>query len=351
YLRLFSFDGTALRLEQSVTVGVFTKIISQAWSPDGHYLAFGFNGRVVLMFFDGSQIEASIFSVYDTGLSGRDINAVSWSPDGRYIAVGDDTGVVTILTFDGRNIEKAQEINLSEKIYSLKWSPQGKVIAVGTGGATYTTLTGKLHMLSFNGRSVVSIDNENIGSQVKTISWAPNGKSLTIGGFLTGPKGYLKLFSFDGNGVTLVKQSLKFDYFDGTTTTENVDYNYITGSSWSPSGTFFAATQKDHHLIVMQLMRAPIHCLLEGNKVCDIFSYDKFVGTGFMGGGECYYFNNIGCNSEVDYAHGIPNVFYGSYSTIMPFDNIASRIPKFIYAASLPNISGTSSDYPQMAMA
>jgi len=310
---LFSFNESDVILLQSIGFSTSPDVMSVAWSPDGQYVAFGLPQDIHLYRFTGtSLIQIPVPAGFIGNLNGQDIRSLSWSPDGLYLVAGsdvagNDTGKVTLFTFDGRNLRNVTDLTLSGTVLAIEWSPSGKVVAAGTGNNVNSD--GHLYLIDFEQTSFSIMDDTNIGETVNSVSWSPYGKYITIT-----HRGTMNMFGFDGEKATSI-------------TSYNFNFAY---TDWSPSGAFLVAARTFDKVYSYQVMTTPVDCLIAGCKVCGVLAFKPFVGTGMIGGLEPYYFENISCNNEVDYAYGIPNVFHADHNTMRPFDNIASQIPRFI---------------------
>lgn len=185
-----------------------------AWSPDGFYLAAGWESGEVRVFDDmgrelwSSDLEAPIWSL-------------SWGPEDRLV-VG-VSGSVRVMT---KAFKEVWDRALEGVVVSVSWSPDGALIAAGVvHGATQPR--GEVYVLNASdGSTVWSMD---FGEPVLAVSWSPDGRLLAVGG------GYGRLLVVDREGGTLWSASLGLA---------------VTCASWDPSGSYLAVGTAGHQVLV-----------------------------------------------------------------------------------------------------
>jgi WD40 repeat protein len=102
------------------TKGRSVKVL--AFSPDGKYLAIGFeDGKVSLWRLDGEQPD-------DVAMEYGEVGSVAFSPDGRYLAVGSDQVRIHDLT----HVRK--DVILPGDNRFVAFMPDGRLVTIGPGG-------------------------------------------------------------------------------------------------------------------------------------------------------------------------------------------------------------------------
>lgn len=130
----------------------------------------------------------------------------------------------------------------STTIRDISWSPNGKIVSFSCSEIANPDTTDPCMSYRFDGSSFTSIQTSWIGAQPVfqsyACAWSPDGRYLAYGG--SGPKkiDVLRLFSDLGLGSANSLESIYNvpswgAYSDGAT---------CTGISWSPSGSYLAAT-------------------------------------------------------------------------------------------------------------
>ncbi len=316
YLYVFSFDGATLEQKAVVVVGEFG-LSSLAWSPNGKYIVIGDKdvdpAYLRVYSFDGLTLTPISTLAVPGGGSLVSFDAFSWSPDGKYLAAiysnVSGQAKAVIYEFDGSNLTDLGNVIDSSNpdiFHDIAWSPDGKYIAlVKSNYISVYNLTTLVYP-----PAVTVATSDFLGN----VCWAPDGNYLATVGASSETDGYLRVWEFNGNAMTLTE--LK---------------SILTGSprglAWSPDGTVLAVGQNGWTLIMYSAMYGPTNCLIDNCRVCDTQASNVAMGRGIVGAGSNIFTNNIASNNGVNYCYGIPNVYYGTFDlprlVMQPFENRA----------------------------
>ena len=168
-IRVYRFDPLASTPLQQVTTQTSpfsSGVFSINWSPDGIFLAIGelTAPRVSVLYFDSIASSLSlVVSVPNDGTStpAGAAQTMNWSPDGRFLAVGFEStsgaGPLRVYRFDPTVPSLFQITTPSPvptgNVRGVSWSPDGRFLAIGALAAD--TLDARVY-------SVLDFSSENI---------------------------------------------------------------------------------------------------------------------------------------------------------------------------------------------
>jgi len=247
-IRIYRFDGLSLT-EVYSTVPVATACYSVSWSPYGSYLAAGLSSsgdEVRVYSFDHdiwtcvptssmllSKFDTVTLTDVDTDTSSSSVSSMRWSPDGDFLAVGfntsSDVNAVRVYPFDGENLgtEIYLPATVSGEVECVDWSPDGVYLAVGfANGATNEVI-----VYCFTGTSLTTIGAWAVSNNGKTahcVKWSPCGGYLSVS-FESGTGDEVIVYRFDDNGLSATSAT--------ASSTSAVDAYSV---SWTPDGQFLA---------------------------------------------------------------------------------------------------------------
>lgn len=172
---------------------------SVSWSPNGQYIAGGYDSDV------------QIWSA-STGGQVNEINYwasanVSWSPNSQYLLTSGVGGEPTVWSV-ARGSQISMYAGYSGFQAAASWSPTTNLIV--SNNVVWNALTGQAV------RTYIGGDQNGLG----TSSWSPNGEEIA---------------SIDGDGVILV-----WDASTGATIWQGQETLNADSLSWSPNGKFIA---------------------------------------------------------------------------------------------------------------
>ncbi|PKN03655.1 hypothetical protein CVU75_01095 [Candidatus Dependentiae bacterium HGW-Dependentiae-1] len=171
-LKVFSFDGTTLTLQDSQTLAsAITKI---AWQPANtipYLIAVASGNNTVSTY----TFNGTILALANTD-SVPQITTLAWSADGDYIAVnGIFSDTPTFAVYDSTLSSSIIAPGSIPSINTISWQPGPTppyTIAVGTNNAVQTYTFTPPGSISFTGSSFSNI--------IRSISWSPNGNYLAV---------------------------------------------------------------------------------------------------------------------------------------------------------------------------
>jgi len=234
---LNKFDTASL--DNVATDAPADNVTSVSWTPDGSYLAVGFESQndltaVQVYPFDGESLGTAI--LLPATVSGL-VYSLDWSPDGKWLAVGFANGAdneIIVYEFDGTSLTTIGAwagTNSDKTAYCVKWSPCGGYLAVSfdsVPGAEVVVYSFNHDGLTATGATASSASAEPANS----VSWTPDGVYLAVGYDSDGKDDEVKVYQFDPMGGSLTVTS------SGAASVSGVDANVV---SWSPDGTYLAA--------------------------------------------------------------------------------------------------------------
>ncbi|QEG34417.1 serine/threonine-protein kinase [Bythopirellula goksoeyrii] len=154
----------------------FDSDVSLAWSPDGRFLAAGYDWGGDLEIWDVSKRER----VKTLGLPGIAV-CVSWHPRGNQLAVSEDD---RWRLFDTKNWEQVYESGRGRYGEAISFSPDGALIAVSQGEAVAILDSSKKTRI---------VELQGHRYPVHSLSWHPDSRRLVSGGEST----EIKLWDLD----------------------------------------------------------------------------------------------------------------------------------------------------------
>ena len=312
-LYILGFEGSSLALIAQLGNSVAGRgVAAVSWSPDGKYIATGWNDNKIKTYcFDGTTISSAYTNLWSAGASGtplhfisekeitssEPISSVSWSPGGRYIAAGSSNGYVQIFSFDGGFIgapDDGLSLNSTSTVI-VDWSPIGKFVAVGTDDF--------VQVLDFDENETLGTVTDPFDSGFTTIYptvpvvWSPDGKFITCA------------FSEDTGSFVPYVFILSFDVTSALTEVKRVNTSSnsagpLNSVAWTPCGMWiisagnFATYSGDTSrslISIMTAMSSPKNCLVKNCSIAGTCACGQLVGTGITGGGTNSFFNNSSC--------------------------------------------------------
>lgn len=212
FIDVYSIVGVSPQLisNQNYTTNYATDagIYSMDWHPGGDYLvvggegataAGGFNNADELRIYRFSSLAESLYTVTSQSY-GQRICSNAWRPDGDYLAVGgispsygagqfNNTDQLRIYNFGKTTVTPTASIAAgpSAEIYSIAWHPSGNYIAIGCYNTSNIGgfLEGyNLRIYSFDENILVPVIGYNFSDNLITvagISWSPDGKYIAVG--------------------------------------------------------------------------------------------------------------------------------------------------------------------------
>jgi WD40 repeat protein len=201
-----------------------------AWSPDGMYLASGFDGHTPFLWIY-KRTGDSVFKIGDAvgnppygGATG-----VAWSPNGQYLAVAHAlTPFISVYKRNGDVLTKLNDPSPSAlppgPATSVSWSPSGDALTVGHATTPFATT------YSFISDAFTKWVNPTVlpASKVESVSWSPNGVYM-----ITTTSGSLEAAVYKRSGVTLNRI---------TALDTSAAYYGIYSAAWSPNGRYLMLT-------------------------------------------------------------------------------------------------------------
>jgi hypothetical protein len=185
-----------------------------AWSPDGRGIAFIRRGAgIFIVDIDGdNEVIRS---------RGTDWNGVAWSPDGSKLAAATGPGIY----FGNISVMSASEdgsapVQLATNATGPAWSPDGSRIA-------YVKLSGddgydNIHLTNADGSGAAALTPEGPGHSAPP-GWSPDGRRIAF----SGCTGTCDVYAVNA---------------DGSHITQLTSIGDVSGSQWSPDGSWIAFT-------------------------------------------------------------------------------------------------------------
>ncbi len=252
------FDG--LTTVTSVNVdggGTGDQVFSVNWSPDGVYLAVGglitgtTNNNILVYRFN--RLTEGLVQVNSTATNtSAKATATIWSPNGRYLAVGYNMTAqsgndLLIYSFDRvtESLTLVDSLNPSPSsaggnqiVNNVGWRPDGRYLAVGVTSTSLSTSI--LFLYKFNPVTeklslITGFDPQTSGGSVQRVVWSPDGTYLAVGGTIGGASGNdLYLYRFDQSTETLA-------LVDSVNPDSGSADDIINALAWSYDGKYLAA--------------------------------------------------------------------------------------------------------------
>lgn len=194
---------------------------SVAVSSGGKWLAAGGKNKVVWLWDMTTLTESKPF----TGHTGE-VTSVAFSPDGRTIASTSTDRSVRLWDV-ATGVEKAAFSEHSDSVFVVAFSPDGKLIA--SAGADKKIVV----------RDLASGATKSLGvatTGIETLQFNPNGQGIVSGG----NDSLIRIRQLDES-----KPELALKGHFGT----------VTGSSFSPDGSWIASASKDGSIIIWDAMK------------------------------------------------------------------------------------------------
>ena len=203
--QIFSFDSTLNALisvaGQFNVGGDDAPVQAVSWSPNGQYVAMGYNSNVsgdhgdILKLFSFDRLNLQLFPVasqfaWDASF---DVFAIDWSPDGQYLVIGgtglDNNYSFFVLAFDEGmsqlNILADNEFVFSGPLYAVDWSPDGQYLAVGGSMVNQSLLADFqiLTALNFPSHNVISDNTVYCNGETisANLSWGTRNGATGVG--------------------------------------------------------------------------------------------------------------------------------------------------------------------------
>lgn len=177
--------NSAVHIHDAVTDGRLLQSIpvekgvarSAAWSPDGHWLAYGRQVKKGHMKYDGTIVFTTLNAEPDVvELPVPDIlfASMAYSPDGTKLVGGATDGSIYVVDAVAKTLITTKKIH-EAVVIALRFSPDGKTLATGSNDA-------HLSLVDTSTFEVVhSIKAHATG--VRSISYSPDGRTIVTGSF------------------------------------------------------------------------------------------------------------------------------------------------------------------------
>ncbi|KKP35935.1 MAG: hypothetical protein UR26_C0002G0237 [candidate division TM6 bacterium GW2011_GWF2_32_72] len=198
-LRALRFNPAAGTLVEITNVEISSAVHGVAWRPDGNFLAMtcSTGATAVRVYpFDGANFGVPITVSAATNSSDR---ALAWDSTGNYLLICNNSGLVSIYSFDGATLSLVNTYNFGAGLWCVGYDPKDVYIAVGR-----STTTNRLALLKFNGATLSFVTDLNVGAfDVRSVSWHYLGDYLVIGMQIGASITEIKLIKFDRSTETL----------------------------------------------------------------------------------------------------------------------------------------------------
>ena len=215
----------------------FNRINALAWSPDGQFIAAGweydFGSVTILDAHTGAIISQ---------LQGhtRSITTIAWSPDGSKLATGSYDNTARV--WDAHLSKELFQITKhTETVRCVAWSPDGSKLATGSHDNTVSVWDIEAQTERFN----IRINDCKYLDNISDIAWSPDSRWLAIGSECRG------IYIWDAHTGADVRML-------------SDDPRYLSSESvaWSPDGRWLAIGSRNGILRVRHVETDSIHYLI-----------------------------------------------------------------------------------------
>mgnify|MGYP005835900547 CR=1 FL=1 len=192
--RFNTSTGFLLQLNPDVTNAALIYVGQQLFVP----ISFNIVPPGCIAYISGRTGESEVWrsdpsgrnQIQLTGVTGprpESVDQVKWSPDGRYISYRDN-GRLVVMDPCGRN-----PMILAQNVWVYNWSPDGSYLAFSIDDVIYTVnLQGNIGVM------------ESLNRQIQSISFFPDGRRIAGGLLIEPPQQtiapYTVLYTMDSNG-------------------------------------------------------------------------------------------------------------------------------------------------------
>ncbi|HEY3405814.1 MAG TPA: caspase family protein [Ohtaekwangia sp.] len=164
------FDFKTRRLLKRININSRSTGVGISFSPDGKYLGFGEDNRIVNIYETGTWKNTHKFT-YEEGWCGGCATLMTFSPDGKFIYMASHNGPAKKYELASSKLVNVYEEN-SENLTGLALSPDGKKLARTTEKDLIIWDTG-------NGEQIAKTEAEEKG-EFHEITFTPNSKGLIV---------------------------------------------------------------------------------------------------------------------------------------------------------------------------
>jgi WD40 repeat protein len=193
-LRVYSFNGTALSLVDSIDV--LAEPLTVRAHPSGYYFAVGVEagGASQVQVY---ELSGGTLSLDDSASTGIDIYGIGWSADGNYLAALYDDDI-RIYSYTPGTLSTAATLDWGDdpaRSKSAAWDQTGGFVAVGTSDS--------LRVVSFNGSTIVAearVIMSNL-EDVLEVDWSKTGSWIAMGN--DGTTNNLRIYEFNSGDKSL----------------------------------------------------------------------------------------------------------------------------------------------------